>query len=211
MTAHGPSAATDKFLAELGWREFAHHLAFHFGDLAAHNFRPAFDAFPWRDDGDALAAWRRGRTGYPIVDAGLRELWTTGWMHNRVRMIAASFLTRHQLIDWRQGERWFWDTLVDADAANNAVNWQWVAGSGPDAQPYFRVFNPVLQGEKFDPDGAYVRRWLPELSDLPADTIHRPWAARTPPAPGAYPAPIVEHGAARARALEAFRTIRPSR
>ncbi len=205
-----PSAAVEKFLAELGWREFAYHLLFHFGDLAQRNFRPEFDGFPWQDSGDALGAWRRGRTGYPIVDAGLRELWTTGWMHNRVRMIVASFLTKDLLIDWRHGERWFWDTLVDADPASNATGWQWVAGSGADAAPYFRVFNPVLQGEKFDPAGDYVRRWIPELARLPAETIHRPWTAPRPPPPEIYPAPIVDHAAARARALAAFQTIKRS-
>ena len=145
-------------------------------------------------------AWQRGRTGYPIVDAGMRELWTTGWMHNRVRMIVASFLTKDLLIDWRSGERWFWDTLVDADPANNAAGWQWVAGSGADAAPYFRIFNPVLQGEKFDPNGDYVRRWVPELASLPAETIHRPWTAGQPLPPDVYPARIVDHAAARTRA-----------
>lgn len=204
-TALGPSAGTEKFLAELGWREFAYNLLFHNGDLARRNFRPDFDAFPWAEpDKNTLEAWRRGRTGYPIVDAGMRELWTTGWMHNRVRMIVASFLTKHLLMDWRIGERWFWDTLVDADPANNAIGWQWVAGSGPDAAPYFRVFNPVLQGERVDPQGDYVRRWVPELADLPADIIHRPWTAALSSAAG-YPARIVDHAAARNRALAAFR------
>ena len=207
-TARGLSAATDKFLAEIGWREFSYNLLFHHGDLAQRNFRPEFDAFPWVDEEDALDAWRRGRTGYPIVDAGLRELWTTGWMHNRVRMIVASFLTKDLLIDWRAGERWFWDTLVDADPANNAAGWQWVAGSGADAAPYSRVFNPVLQGEKFDPSGDYVRRWVPELAGLPAETIHRPWTATTALPPELYPARIVDHAAARERALEAFRTLK---
>ena len=204
----GSSASTDKFLSEVGWREFAYHLIFHNGDLAECNFRPEFDSFPWADPGEALTAWQRGRTGYPIVDAGMRELWTTGWMHNRVRMIAASFLTKDLLIDWRRGERWFWDTLVDADLANNATGWQWVAGCGADAAPYFRVFNPVLQGEKFDPEGDYVRRWVPELAHLPNDTIHRPWTAAVPD--DVYPARIVEHGAARDRALAAFQSIKKS-
>ena len=204
----GASAATEKFLSEMGWREFAYHLFFHNGDLAERNFRPEFDAFPWADPEEALAAWQGGRTGYPIVDAGMRELWATGWMHNRVRMIVASFLTKDLLIDWRQGERWFWDTLVDADLANNATGWQWVAGCGADAAPYFRVFNPVLQGEKFDPDGDYVRRWVPELAYLPNHTIHRPWAAAVPA--DVYPGQIVEHGAARNRALAAFQSIKKS-
>jgi deoxyribodipyrimidine photo-lyase len=207
-TARGHSASTEKFLAELGWREFAYHLLFHFGDLGQRNFRSEFDAFPWSDDGTAIEAWRRGRTGYPIVDAGMRQLWTTGWMHNRVRMIVASFLTKDLLIDWRVGERWFWDTLVDADPANNAAGWQWVAGSGADAQPYFRIFNPVLQGEKFDPTGDYVRRWVPELAGLPAATIHRPWTAKPALPPEIYPDRIVDHAAARTRALEAFRGLR---
>jgi deoxyribodipyrimidine photo-lyase len=204
----GASAATEKFLSEVGWREFAYHLLFHNGNLAERNFRPEFDAFPWADPEEALAAWQGGRTGYPIVDAGMRELWATGWMHNRVRMIAASFLTKDLLIDWRHGERWFWDTLVDADLANNATGWQWVAGCGADAAPYFRVFNPVLQGEKFDPDGDYVRHWIPELAHLPNDTIHRPWAAAVPA--DVYPGQIVEHGAARNRALGAFQSIKKS-
>lgn len=214
--ARGHSAATEKFLAEIGWREFAYHLLFHHGDLEQRNFRPEFDGFPWANSeaGDGMEepidAWRRGRTGYPIVDAGMRELWTTGWMHNRVRMIAASFLTKDLLVDWRVGERWFWDTLVDADAANNATGWQWVAGTGADAAPYFRVFNPVLQGEKFDPDGDYVRRWVPELAGLPSRTIHRPWTAAPPPPPDVYPARLVDHAAARERALGAFRLIRKS-
>ena len=171
------SADIDKFLSELGWREFCRHLLFDVPELAMRNLQPAFDAFPWRPDDKALRAWQRGQTGYPIVDAGMRELWRTGVMHNRVRMVVASFLVKHLLIDWREGERWFWDTLVDADAASNPANWQWVAGSGADAAPYFRVFNPVLQGEKFDPDGDYVRRWVPELAHLPAALIHQPWNA----------------------------------
>ncbi len=209
-TTRGHSASTEKFLNELGWREFAYHLLFHHGNLAERNFRPEFDAFPWLEEDDALEAWRRGRTGYPIVDAGMRELWATGWMHNRVRMIVASFLTKDLMIDWRAGERWFWDTLVDADPANNATGWQWVAGSGADAAPYFRVFNPILQGEKFDPTGDYVRRWVPELASLPTEIIHRPWEAATPLPPEIYPARIVEHGMARERALEAFRALKRS-
>lgn len=206
-TARGHSASAEKFLAELGWREFAHHLMFHFGDLGTCNFRREFDSFPWTDDDAGLRAWQRGHTGYPIVDAGMRELWTTGWMHNRVRMIVASFLTKDLLIDWRAGERWFWDTLVDADPANNAAGWQWVAGSGADAQPYFRIFNPVLQAEKFDPAGDYVRKWVPELADLPSGAVHRPWSLGRA-APAGYPPPIVDHGYARGRALAAFRSLR---
>jgi deoxyribodipyrimidine photo-lyase len=209
-TARGHSAATEKFLAELGWREFAYNLLFTRGDLAQRNFRPEFDTFPWTDESDHLEAWQRGRTGYPIVDAGMRELWATGWMHNRVRMIAASFLIKDLMVDWRVGERWFWDTLVDADPASNATGWQWVAGSGADAAPYFRIFNPVLQGEKFDPQGDYVRRWVPELASLPTDRIHRPWTAAVLPSSDIYPARIVDHAAARDRALAAFRTLKKS-
>ena len=203
----------EKFLSELGWREFSYHLLHHHPDLARRNLRARFDFTPWRMDPVALRAWQHGQTGYPFVDAGMRELWTTGWVHNRVRMIAASFLVKHLLIDWRQGEAWFWDTLVDADPANNAVNWQWVAGSGADAAPYFRIFNPVLQGERFDPDGVYVKRWVPELSGLSSSLVHRPWAA-TPAqlaAAGvrlgeAYPNRIIEHDEARRRALAALKT-----
>ena len=155
----------DKFLSEILWREFNYHLLFSHPDAARANLQPRFDGMPWRDPpAHELAAWRRGRTGYPLVDAGMRELWATGYMHNRVRMVAASFLVKHLLIDWRIGEDWFWDTLCDADPANNPLNWQWVAGCGADAAPYFRIFNPVLQGEKFDPGGEYVRRWVPELA-----------------------------------------------
>jgi deoxyribodipyrimidine photo-lyase len=208
-------SGAEKFLSEVAWREFAHHLLFHFPRLPEENFRPEFDRFAWRPDPAALAAWQRGRTGYPIVDAGMRELWQTGWMHNRVRMITASFLVKHLLQDWRDGAAWFWDTLVDADLANNAASWQWVAGSGADAAPYFRIFNPVLQGEKFDPDGAYVRHFVPELADMPSAWIHKPWAAPASVLQGArvslgmtYPAPIVDHAAARARALSAFAATR---
>jgi deoxyribodipyrimidine photo-lyase len=206
-----PSRDTQKFLSELGWREFSYHLLHHFPDLATKNLQARFDAFPWRDDAAALTAWQRGRTGYPIVDAGMRELWHTGWMHNRVRMVVASFLIKHLLIDWRRGEEWFFDTLVDADPANNTASWQWVAGSGADAAPYFRIFNPVLQGEKFDPHGAYVRRWVPEIAALPDRFIHKPWMASPLELAEAkialgktYPAPIVDHDTARKRALAAF-------
>ncbi len=218
MRAEAKSAVArdaEKFLSELAWREFSHHLLFHIPELPERNLRADFDRFPWRDDPNGFRAWTRGETGYPIVDAGMRELWTTGWMHNRVRMIAASFLVKDLLIDWREGAAWFWDTLVDADRANNSASWQWVAGCGADAAPYFRIFNPVLQGEKFDPEGAYVRRWRPELAKLTARWIHRPFEAPAAVLDGAgvrlganYPAPIVEHGSARARALAAFDTIK---
>ncbi len=197
-----------KFLAELGWREFNYQILYHHPDLAARNFQSRFDPLRWRTNRRGLEAWQRGRTGYPIVDAGMRELWSTGWMHNRVRMVAASFLIKHLLIDWRAGEQWFWDTLVDADPANNPGNWQWVAGSGADASPYFRIFNPILQGEKFDPNGDYVRRWVPELARLPSKVIHKPWTAKAAQLAAArvrlgktYPRPVVDHDKARRRAL----------
>ena len=203
------------FLRELIWREFSYHLLFHWPDLPSKAFRPEFEAFPWQHDNAALRAWQRGRTGYPIVDAGMRELWQTGWMHNRVRMIVASFLIKDLLIPWQEGEAWFWDTLVDADLANNAASWQWVAGSGADAAPYFRVFNPVLQGKKFDPKGEYVRAYLPELRELPLDYLHAPWEAPKEVLADAnitlgdtYPSPIVDHGAARQCALEAYETVK---
>ena len=205
----------EKFMAELGWRDFATALLYAHPDMATRPLRPEFERFPWRDDEAAFRAWARGRTGYPIVDAGMRQLWRTGYMPNRVRMIAASFLVKHLLIDWRRGEQWFWDTLIDADPANNPMGWQWVAGSGADAAPYFRIFNPVLQAEKFDPDGAYVRRWVPELAQLAAPEIHAPWRAssETLARAGAvlgktYPQPIVDHAFARARALKAFEEMR---
>ncbi|EGP06690.1 deoxyribodipyrimidine photolyase [Bradyrhizobiaceae bacterium SG-6C] len=215
--AQKPAIASDvgKFLSELGWREFSRHLLFDLPDLAEKNLQSSFDAFPWRRDAKALRAWQRGRTGYPIVDAGMRELWHTGVMHNRVRMVVASFLVKHLLIDWRHGEKWFWDTLVDADPGSNPASWQWVAGSGADAAPYFRVFNPVLQGEKFDPDGAYVSRWVPELARLSAKLIHQPWEATPMELAAAgvtlgktYPEPMVDHKAARARALAAYAKTR---
>ena len=203
------------FLRELGWREFSTHLLFHWPTLPEKPFRPEFAEFPWAPDERALAAWQRGLCGYPLVDAGMRQLWRTGWMHNRVRMVTASFLVKHLLIHWREGEAWFWDTLVDADLANNAASWQWVAGSGADAAPYFRIFNPILQGKKFDPEGIYIRKWAPELKKLPTKYLHEPWLAPAPVLADAgvrlgenYPLPLVEHSAARARALAAFRQIK---
>jgi len=183
-----------KFLSEIGWREFSYSILFHQPTIATENVRRDFDAFPWQaPDPAVLEAWRRGMTGIPLVDAGMRQLWTSGWMHNRVRMIAASLLTKNLLIDWRVGEAWFWDTLVDADEASNAASWQWVAGSGADAAPYFRVFNPVLQAERFDPDQAYVRQWVPELGT------------------GAYPRPIVDLAASRTAALAAYEVVKAAK
>ena len=212
---HGaPARDVEKFQTELGWREFSYSLLYREPDLSHKNWSPRFDAFPWREDAKALAAWRRGRTGYPIVDAGMRQLWTTGYMHNRVRMIVGSFLTKHLGLDWRAGEDWFWDTLCDADVANNPASWQWVAGSGADAAPYFRVFNPVLQSEKFDPSGDYIRRFVPELAKLDARHIHAPFRAPEVALASAgvrlgttYPRPIVELDEGRRRALDAFATL----
>ncbi|SIT89815.1 deoxyribodipyrimidine photo-lyase [Microbacterium sp. RU33B] len=183
-------AGADRFLSELGWREFAWHTLFHSPDLATKNLRPEFDAFPWpRLKPSQLEAWQHGETGIPLVDAGMKQLWHTGWMHNRVRMVTASFLVKNLLIDWRHGEEWFWDTLVDADGANNPFNWQWVAGSGADAAPYFRVFNPILQQEKFDRHGAYVREWAPGSAALD---------------------PIVDIGQTRKEALAAYEVVKRS-
>ena len=225
LTAHAGAQVGDlmgggveTFLSEIAWREFSYHLLFHFPTLPSEPLRQEFRAFPWVNDPVQLASWQRGMTGYPIVDAGMRELWTTGWMHNRVRMIVASFLIKDLLVDWRQGEAWFWDTLVDADLASNSASWQWVAGCGADAAPFFRVFNPSLQGAKFDPDGAYVRRWVPELAKLPDGLLHQPWAARPIELADAglrlgrdYPLPIVDHATARQRALAAFQRIKSVR
>ena len=202
------------FLRELGWRDFNMHLLTEFPELGWKPWQDKFALFPAKDDATLLRAWQRGLTGYPIVDAGLRQLWQTGWMHNRVRMVAASFLTKHLLIPWQDGEAWFWDTLVDADLSQNAGNWQWVAGCGAEAAPFFRVFNPILQGEKFDPDGVYVRAWVPELGRLPAKLIHQPWRASPAELAAAgvtlgstYPHPLVDHAKARNAALAAYKRI----
>lgn len=212
-----PEAEQDgmAYLRELGWRDFAHVLLFHAKSLVDEPIKPEYARFPWRSSAEGLEAWRRGRTGYPIVDAGMRELWHTGWMHNRVRMIAASFLIKDLLIDWREGEKWFWDALVDACPANNPASWQWVAGCGADAAPFFRIFNPTLQGAKFDPGGAYVRRWVPELAKLPTSAIHQPWSLDERQSRAVrftlgrdYPKPIVDHGEARDRALAALASIK---
>ena len=207
--------SAEKFLSELLWREFSYHLLYHLPPLEQANVQDKFDAFPWRQSDDRRAAWEAGATGYPVVDAGMRQLWQTGWMHNRIRMVVASFLTKDLLVDWRDGEAWFWDTLVDADAANNPASWQWVSGSGADAAPYFRVFNPVLQGKKFDPDGIFVRAYVPELAALPDKYLHEPWTAPADVLEEAgvrlgetYPEPIVDHAAARKRALEAYQKIK---
>jgi len=205
----GPPARWPKgcevYLKEVCWREFAHHLLYHFPHTTDAPLRAEFARFPWETNPAAFRAWRRGRTGYPLVDAGMRELWATGWMHNRVRMVVASFLVKHLLLPWLDGARWFWDTLVDADLANNTLGWQWTAGCGADAAPYFRIFNPVAQGEKFDPAGRYVKRWVPELAGVPAENVHRPW--ETPDSPTAYPEPVVDHATARTRALAALAQV----
>ena len=200
----GADAASDRdgYLRQLGWREFAHHLLHHFPHTPDANFNPRFDDFAWAaPDARRLQAWQQGRTGIPIVDAGMRELWHTGWMHNRVRMVVASFLTKNLRVHWREGARWFWDTLVDADLANNTLGWQWVAGTGADAAPYHRVFNPVLQAQKFDPRGEYIARWVPELAALAPAQRHAPWTGTIP---RGYPEPIVDLSQSRQAALEAL-------
>jgi deoxyribodipyrimidine photo-lyase len=207
--------STGKFRAEVIWREFSHHLLFHYPDLPTRNWRKQFDDFPWQEDNGALTAWQNGMTGYPLVDAGMRELWHTGYMHNRVRMVVASFLVKHLMLHWRHGADWFWDTLVDADLANNAASWQWVAGSGADAAPYFRIFNPVKQGQDYDPNSRYIRRWVPELAGLSDRDLHEPWKASDAALESAgiamgetYPDRIVDHAGARTRALAAYQQIR---
>jgi deoxyribodipyrimidine photo-lyase len=207
----------NEFLTELGWREFAYHLLFHFPQTPTEPLRKEFAGFPWRDDPSRLKRWQKGQTGFPLVDAGMRQLWSIGWMHNRVRMITASFLVKDLLIPWQRGAEWFWDTLVDADLANNTLGWQWTAGCGADAAPFFRIFNPVSQGEKFDREGNYVRRWVPELAKLPARWIHRPWEAPEDILAGAgvrigvnYPERLVSHATAREVALEAYRKLKSS-
>lgn len=211
--SHAPGA--EAFLREIGWREFAYHQLYHFPHTTDSPLDARFEKFPWRDAPDELAAWQRGQTGIPMVDAGMCQLWSTGWMHNRVRMIVASFLVKNLLLPWQHGARWFWDTLVDADLASNTLGWQWTAGSGADAAPYFRVFNPVLQGQKFDPRGEYVRRWLPVLRRVPEKWIHRPWEAPTALLADAdvslgddYPLPIVDLKASRQRALQAWEQLK---
>lgn len=197
-----------KLIAELGWREFAYYVLQHWPQTVEDNFDARFDGMQWRNDPAALDAWQRGMTGVPLVDAGMRQLWHTGWMHNRVRMVVASYLTKHLGIDWREGAKWFLYTLVDADIASNTMGWQWVAGSGVDAAPYYRIFNPVLQSRKFDPDGAYLREWLPELAHLDAKAIHAPWEQGI--RVSGYPAePIVGLAEGRAWAQQAFAALSP--
>jgi deoxyribodipyrimidine photo-lyase len=199
----------EPYLRELGWREFAHHLLYHFPQTPTENFNPRFAGFRWaKRDAAVLRRWQQGRTGIPLVDAGMRELWHTGWMHNRVRMIVASFLTKNLRQHWQHGAQWFWDTLVDADLANNTLGWQWVAGCGADAAPYFRVFNPVTQSKKFDPDGVYLRRWLPELADAPLALLHEPWKDPELLRRSGYPAPMVDLGQSRQQALDAYDAVR---
>lgn len=206
------TGGAENFVRELGWREFGHHLLYHFPHTTDQSLNPRFEHFPWRESESELRAWQGGHTGIPIVDAGMRELWQTGWMHNRTRMIVASLLTKNLRMHWLHGARWFWDTLVDADLASNTLGWQWAAGTGADAAPYFRIFNPVLQGQRFDPEGEYVRRYVPELAKVPGDAIHSPWEKRRKPiAPallGSYPSPIVDLKASRESALDAFRNLR---
>jgi deoxyribodipyrimidine photo-lyase len=208
--------SAEAFLAEIGWREFAHHVLYHHPDFPDQPLNPRFANFPWRDDPESLlTAWQQGRTGFPIVDAGMRQLWETGWMHNRVRMVVGSLLVKNARIPWQRGERWFWDTLVDADLASNSLGWQWVAGSGADAAPFFRIFNPVRQGERFDPEGAYVAHWVPEIAALPARHRHAPWQAPAKALREAgltlgqhYPRPVLDLQASRKEALEAFEHVK---
>jgi deoxyribodipyrimidine photo-lyase len=213
--AVGEGSDLKHFCSELGWREFAYYLLYHFPTLPEKNHQPKFDAFPWVKDDASLEAWKHGQTGIPIVDAGMRELWQTGYMHNRVRMIVGSFLIKNLMIDWREGEKWFWDTLIDADLANNSASWQWVAGSGADAAPYFRIFNPVSQAQKFDTEGKYIRQYVPELKELPDKYLFAPWEAPEPVLEGTgiklgdhYPKPIADLKLSRMAALEAFQSLK---
>ncbi len=201
-------SSAERFQTELGWREFCYSLLYYFPRLDEQNFNAKFDGFPWQDDDEALRCWQKGQTGYPIVDAGMRELWQSGYMHNRVRMIVASFLTKDLLIPWQKGAEWFYSTLLDADLANNSAGWQWTAGSGADAAPYFRIFNPITQSQRFDPNGEYIKRWLPELADVPVKYIHAPWQAPEGLRPLDYVDPIVDHGAARKTALMAYEQLK---
>ena len=214
-TTNGIEKSLAHFHSELGWREFSYYLLYHFPDLPKKNFQSKFDIFPWKKNKELLKLWQKGQTGYPIVDAGMRELWQTGYMHNRLRMVVGSFLVKNLLIDWREGEKWFWDCLVDADLASNSASWQWVAGSGADAAPYFRIFNPITQGLKFDPEGHYTKKYVPELSNMPSKYLFNPWEAPKEVLESAgvelgknYPEPIVDLKISRDIALEAFATTK---
>jgi Deoxyribodipyrimidine photolyase len=204
------SIGISKFLAEIGWREFNHTLINNFPHMLKNNYSKKFDKFPWKKNTKFLSSWKKGLTGYPIVDAGMRELYSTGWMHNRVRMIVGSFLVKHLLINWKEGESYFRNCLLDYSEASNVAGWQWVAGCGADAAPYFRIFNPILQGEKFDKEGEYVKKWVPELKNIPIKFIHKPWEIegnKNFELGKNYPFPLVVHEVARTRALNAFKTI----
>jgi deoxyribodipyrimidine photo-lyase len=216
--AKGSLAGIESFLRQLYWREFAYHLLYHEPQTTEQPLRNEFADFPWLSDDDLLQAWQKGCTGFPYIDAGMRQLLATGWMHNRVRMAVASFLVKDLLIPWQQGAKWFWDTLVDADLANNTLGWQWTAGCGADAAPFFRIFNPVTQGQRFDPDGEYVRQWVPEVANLPDKYLQCPWEAPETVLTEAglrlghaYPRPVVDHAEARARALQAYEVVRQKR
>lgn len=202
MVGFEKNDGADQFLTEIGWREFSHHLLYHFPDLDKQNFKNKFDPFPWENDAADLTKWQKGQTGFPIIDAGMRQLWQTGWMHNRVRMIVASFLTKNLLIDWRIGQAWFWDCLVDADLAANSASWQWVAGSGADAAPYFRIFNPITQGQRFDPDAQYIKQWVPELAQLDAKEIHDEKGVK------GYHPQMISLGFSRNRALAFYKNLK---
>jgi len=208
LSREGPQV----YLKELYWREFAYNVLYHFPETPNEPLRSEYKKFPWETDGKILQAWQKGLTGYPIVDAGMRQLWKTGWMHNRVRMIVSSLLVKHLLQDWRYGARWFWDTLVDADLASNTLGWQWSGGCGADAAPYFRIFNPITQGQKFDPEGTYVKRYVPELRNLSVEHIHEPWKAsrveRETAGAMNYPEPIINHTEGRERALAALKKFK---
>ena len=215
LGAHKRAKGRETFYREIIWREFAYHVLYHFPDTPEKPLQPKFSRFPWKRDPEALRRWQRGQTGYPIVDAGMRQLWETGWMHNRVRMIVASLLVKHLLHSWEDGALWFWDTLVDADLASNTLGWQWAGGCGADAAPYFRIFNPITQGEKFDKEGAYIRRYVPELAKVPGKYLHVPWEMPDSVQEAAgcrigkdYPAPVVDHREGRERALQAFQSIK---
>ena len=210
INAKKKTIGISKFLTEIGWREFNHTLINHFPHMLKNNYSKKFDKFPWEKNTKFLSAWKKGLTGYPIVDAGMRELYSTGWMHNRVRMIVGSFLVKHLLINWKEGEQYFKNCLLDYSEASNVAGWQWVAGSGADAAPYFRIFNPILQGEKFDKEGEYVKRWVPELKNVSKKFIHKPWELKDEKnfkLGRDYPLPLVKHEEARVKALNAFKRI----